>query len=71
MITDALRLELAPWNISVSMVAPGYVKTPLASKQTGENAPWRKVKDPAKRELYQATQAIKRLCDWKKRLEAS
>eukprot|EP00435_Cladocopium_sp_Y103_P005447 s632_g1.t2 len=39
MMTDALRLELAPWKISVSIVEPGYVKTPLAAKQTGENAP--------------------------------
>ena len=35
------------------MVAPGYVQTPLASKQTGENAPWRQA-DPVKRQLYQA-----------------
>ncbi|CAK9065407.1 unnamed protein product [Durusdinium trenchii] len=42
MITDSLRLELAPWKISVSVVQPGYVQTALAEKQTGDNAPWRK-----------------------------
>eukprot|EP00913_Durusdinium_trenchii_P032809 g30714.t1 len=39
MITDSLRLELAPWKISVSVVQPGYVQTALAEKQTGDNAP--------------------------------
>lgn len=53
MITDSLRLELAPWKISVSVVQPGYVQTALAEKQTGDNAPWRKA-DPEKRTLYQA-----------------
>lgn len=52
MITDTLRLELAPWEISVSIVEPGYVKTPLAAKQMGDNAPWRQV-DPVKRQWYQ------------------
>eukprot|EP00438_Fugacium_kawagutii_P001383 Skav209301 [mRNA] locus=scaffold994:141061:144673:+ [translate_table: standard] len=49
MITDTLRLELAPWEelrgnpwvISVSIIEPGYVQTPLAAKQLGDNAPWR------------------------------
>ena len=48
MITDTLRLELAPWKVSVSVVEPGYVQTALAEKQTGENAPWRSA-DPVKR----------------------
>lgn len=52
MISDTLRLELAPWEISVSLIEPGYVKTPLAAKSMGDNAPWRQV-DPVKRQLYE------------------
>lgn len=37
-MTDAMRVELMPWNISVSIVEPGYVKTKIASKQTGKHA---------------------------------
>jgi len=29
-ITDVFRVELAPWNISVSAIEPGGVRTPLA-----------------------------------------
>lgn len=101
MITDTLRLELAPWEavlmgievveiwpsrvalqklmdfsltemegdmdgygdtmdvqltsthrlqISVSIIEPGYVQTPLAAKQLGDNAPWRQA-DAQKRRL--------------------
>lgn len=28
-------------QISVSIIEPGYVQTPLAAKQLGDNAPWR------------------------------
>ena len=37
-ITDALRLEVAPWGISVSIVEPGAVATPIWEKsaQTAE-----------------------------------
>lgn len=37
-LTDALRLELAPWGISVSIIEPGAVATPLWEKgaKTGE-----------------------------------
>eukprot|EP00434_Breviolum_minutum_P006516 symbB.v1.2.005751.t1/scaffold307.1/size232847/16 len=52
MITDTLRLELAPWEVSVSVIEPGYVQTPLAAKQLGDNSPWRQA-DPTKRRLYQ------------------
>ena len=31
-ITDALRLELAPWDISVSIIEPGAVATPIWEK---------------------------------------
>lgn len=35
MTADVLRLELAPWRISVSLIEPGYVRTAIAAKQTG------------------------------------
>ena len=38
-ITDSLRLEMAPFGVSVSVVEPAYVKSKIASKQVGENAP--------------------------------
>jgi len=31
-LTDALRMELRPWKIHVSIVEPGFIKTPIASK---------------------------------------
>jgi NAD(P)-dependent dehydrogenase (short-subunit alcohol dehydrogenase family) len=31
-ITDALRLELAPWNIAVTLIEPGNTGTPIVSK---------------------------------------
>jgi NAD(P)-dependent dehydrogenase (short-subunit alcohol dehydrogenase family) len=31
-ISDVLRLELRPWNISVSLIQPGAVKTPIWDK---------------------------------------
>eukprot|EP00636_Phaeomonas_parva_P017944 CAMPEP_0118866902 /NCGR_PEP_ID=MMETSP1163-20130328/10674_1 /TAXON_ID=124430 /ORGANISM="Phaeomonas parva, Strain CCMP2877" /LENGTH=315 /DNA_ID=CAMNT_0006801265 /DNA_START=62 /DNA_END=1009 /DNA_ORIENTATION=+ len=51
-VTDVLRLELSKFDMSVSIVEPGYVKTNIASKVTGENAPWRKA-DHDKLHLYQ------------------
>ncbi|MCA9510384.1 MAG: SDR family oxidoreductase, partial [Myxococcales bacterium] len=30
--TDCLRLELAPWNIEMCLVVPGFVKTPVFDK---------------------------------------
>jgi NAD(P)-dependent dehydrogenase (short-subunit alcohol dehydrogenase family) len=33
-LTDALRLELAPWGISVSIIEPGSVATPIWEKTT-------------------------------------
>jgi len=32
----------------VSVIEPGYVQTPLAAKQLGDNSPWRQA-DPTKR----------------------
>jgi len=35
-MSDAFRLELAPWKISVSMVNPGYVTTEIRSKSRSQ-----------------------------------
>lgn len=34
-LSDALRVELRPWNIQVSVVAPGQVRTPVFDKARG------------------------------------
>jgi len=54
-MSDAFRLELAPWKISVSMVNPGYVTTEIRSKTRS------KLKDHSEHEkaLYGST--IKKL----------
>lgn len=40
-VTNCLRLELAPWNISVSAIEPGFVRTPLVEGSVGSiNAVW-------------------------------
>jgi NAD(P)-dependent dehydrogenase (short-subunit alcohol dehydrogenase family) len=31
-LTDALRMELQPWKIHVSIVEPGFIQTPIVSK---------------------------------------
>jgi NAD(P)-dependent dehydrogenase (short-subunit alcohol dehydrogenase family) len=44
-ITDALRVELLPWGISVSIIEPGEVATPIwkkslaAAEKTAQNFP--------------------------------
>jgi NAD(P)-dependent dehydrogenase (short-subunit alcohol dehydrogenase family) len=32
-MTDALRLELAPWGIHVAIVEPGTIKTPIWTRE--------------------------------------
>mgnify|MGYP005993990325 CR=1 FL=1 len=34
-ITNVLRLELAPWGISVSAIEPGFIRTPLVEGSVG------------------------------------
>jgi len=31
-LTDSLRLELRPWKIHVSIIEPGFIKTPIVKK---------------------------------------
>ncbi|KAG0283945.1 (2R,3R)-2,3-butanediol dehydrogenase [Linnemannia gamsii] len=33
-ILDTLRVELSPWEIDISMIEPGYAKTPLLTKNS-------------------------------------
>lgn len=35
-LTDSLRMELAPWNIGVSLIEPGCIATPIWSKSLKE-----------------------------------
>lgn len=51
-VTDSLRQELRPWNVSVSAIEPGFIRTPLVTNsfaafeknwdELGENVmyPW-------------------------------
>jgi len=41
---DTLRLELAKWNISVSLLKPAFVKTSITSKQIGDKLPFLSLK---------------------------
>lgn len=49
--TDAWRMELAHFGMSVSVVQPAYVRTEIAAKQTGANAPERSLSAEAQ-QLY-------------------
>eukprot|EP00037_Helgoeca_nana_P013762 m.127214 g.127214 ORF g.127214 m.127214 type:complete len:319 (+) comp22215_c0_seq1:37-993(+) len=51
-MSDVMRMEFKPWNISVSLVEPAYVATKIASKQLGDNSPLKHV-DQEKLKMYQ------------------
>ena len=51
MLSNVMRLELAEWGISVSLLEPAYVKTEIAKKQVGSNAKWKSA-DPELLPLY-------------------
>jgi NAD(P)-dependent dehydrogenase (short-subunit alcohol dehydrogenase family) len=38
-MTDALRVELAPWGIHVAIVEPGTIKTPIWTRERPEPPP--------------------------------
>ena len=53
-ISDALRLELRPWGISVSLIQPGAVKTPIWDKGLRAGADLLNSAPPQVRSLYGA-----------------
>ena len=53
-ISDALRLELLPWGISVSLIQPGAVKTPIWDKGLRAGAELLRSAPPEVRTLYGA-----------------
>ena len=53
-ISDALRLELRPWGISVSLIQPGAVKTPIWDKGLRAGADLLNSAPPQVRTLYGA-----------------
>jgi NAD(P)-dependent dehydrogenase (short-subunit alcohol dehydrogenase family) len=59
-LTDSLRMELRPWGISVSLIEPGSIDTPLWEKgQNAGDALLKKI-PPDVRELYDpAVEAVR------------
>lgn len=51
-LTDALRLELKPWGIRVSIIEPGAVATPIWEKSQRDGAALKAAASPAIIELY-------------------
>jgi NAD(P)-dependent dehydrogenase (short-subunit alcohol dehydrogenase family) len=63
-MTDALRLEVAPWGISVSIVEPGAVATPLWEKAAKTAEAMLGSVPPEALVLYgEAIQAVKRTAE--------
>ncbi len=60
-LTDALRLEVAPWGIAVSLVEPGAVATPIWEKGQAAGAELARALTPEGQALYApAVAAIQR-----------
>jgi NAD(P)-dependent dehydrogenase (short-subunit alcohol dehydrogenase family) len=60
-LTDALRLELAPWGISVSIIEPGAVATPIWEKSAKNAEAMLGAAPPEIFELYaEAIEAVKK-----------
>jgi NAD(P)-dependent dehydrogenase (short-subunit alcohol dehydrogenase family) len=60
-LTDALRLELAPWGISVSIIEPGAVATPIWEKGMKSGAAMLAAAPPEALVLYaEALEAFKK-----------
>lgn len=51
-LTDALRMELKPWGIAVSLIEPGSIKTPIWEKSLGHAASLRKALPRELESLY-------------------
>jgi len=71
-LTDSLRMELRPWGISVSMVAPGFVATPIIDKDRDN---WSEIKQrlpQEARKLYDPSiNSANRFVDKIRRFESS
>jgi len=52
-MTEALRQELAPWNIRVTLIEPGSIKTEAVEKLDDDAQRVMKDATPAERDLYQ------------------
>ncbi|GMV48610.1 SDR family oxidoreductase [Nitrospirales bacterium NOB] len=52
-ITDALRIEVQPWGIHVSLVAPGAIATPIWAKTRRQVDRWDASWSPELKSLYQ------------------
>lgn len=52
-VADALRNELRPWPMSVSLIEPGAINTPICEKFASSLADLNRANDPAVQEVYQ------------------
>lgn len=60
-LTDALRVELRPWRIGVSIIEPGAIATPIWQKSAREGERLRAAMPPEATRLYgQALEALRR-----------
>jgi NAD(P)-dependent dehydrogenase (short-subunit alcohol dehydrogenase family) len=59
-ITDALRMELAPWRISVSLIEAGAVATPIWEKSLREAEVLSRTVGAERRALYEGLMAVAR-----------
>ena len=63
-LTDAMRLELAPWGISVSIVEPGAVATPIWEKGAKAGEAMLAAAPPEARVLYaEAIEAVRKTAE--------
>jgi len=56
-ISDALRVELAPFDIAVALLEPGAIDTPIWDKAQSEGSARSQRYDPGMRELYAPIEA--------------
>jgi NAD(P)-dependent dehydrogenase (short-subunit alcohol dehydrogenase family) len=56
-ITDVLRMELHAWGISVSVIEPGAIATPLWEKTLKEEEEWSRQMAPERYNLYRGMMA--------------
>jgi len=46
-VSDAFRIELRPWNISVSLLEPGTIESEIRRKNLGDDLPFKDLSDEA------------------------